>query len=329
MDELGNPKQLWPEVQADLNKLKKSHVETHQFMERLQDVRRQLDSVQKPSGTSEGSGSSGSSQRRSSSAVDQAQVLQTLTQVYSSGIDQAQQEQILLQSILAKVKRMQAALPSAGGSNSSREGPAHLKTNGPANGVRHNTRSVADTQLDYDSASSTTSSQNLVSAPVMVGTVVAAKTSKPKDKTEEWILAAVTQFHADKNRYEVEDVVKDESGVKPKYTLSGRNLIPLPHPVPLSPNGTTVSSTLTAQRQRALPKTSRQFQPKQSVLALYPNTTCFYRATILAHLDQDASSPNFGTYQLRFEDDGDVEHRVHHNMVLDIQRSASNKSKPY
>ncbi|KAJ1970347.1 hypothetical protein H4R34_006083, partial [Dimargaris verticillata] len=44
---------------------------------------------------------------------------------------------------------------------------------------------------------------------------VAAKTSKPKDRNEEWILAVVTHYYTDKHRYQVEDVVKDESGKKP------------------------------------------------------------------------------------------------------------------
>ncbi|EPQ17503.1 SAGA-associated factor 29 like protein [Myotis brandtii] len=61
-------------------------------------------------------------------------------------------------------------------------------------------------------------------------------------------------------RYEVDDI--DEEG-KERHTLSRRHIIPLP-------------------QWKANPETDPEalFQKEQLVLALYPQTTCFYRALI-------------------------------------------------
>lgn len=62
------------------------------------------------------------------------------------------------------------------------------------------------------------------------------------------------------HRYEVDDI--DEEG-KERHTLSRRRIIPLP-------------------QWKANPETDPEalFQKEQLVLALYPQTTCFYRALI-------------------------------------------------
>uniref|UniRef100_A0A8C9H9G7 SGF29 C-terminal domain-containing protein n=1 Tax=Piliocolobus tephrosceles TaxID=591936 RepID=A0A8C9H9G7_9PRIM len=64
------------------------------------------------------------------------------------------------------------------------------------------------------------------------------------------------------HRYEVDDI--DEEG-KERHTLSRRRVIPLP-------------------QWKANPETDPEalFQKEQLVLALYPQTTCFYRALIHA-----------------------------------------------
>lgn len=43
---------------------------------------------------------------------------------------------------------------------------------------------------------------------------MAARQPKEKDKSEEWILAVVLQYYADKNKYQVEDVDQDDYGEK-------------------------------------------------------------------------------------------------------------------
>jgi hypothetical protein len=47
------------------------------------------------------------------------------------------------------------------------------------------------------------------------GRPVAAKVTNPKDKSQEWILARVRHWYADKGRYEVEDHEDDETGQRP------------------------------------------------------------------------------------------------------------------
>ncbi|KAK9764069.1 hypothetical protein K7432_008748 [Basidiobolus ranarum] len=90
---------------------------------------------------------------------------------------------------------------------------------------------------------------------------VAAKTPKTKDKSQEWILAVVLQYLPEKNKYQVEDAEVDENGKRMKYNLPLRNIIPLPEEY-------TVGE---------IP----EFGIDHVVLALYPNTTCFYKATVV------------------------------------------------
>ncbi|KAI8380230.1 SGF29 tudor-like domain-containing protein [Blakeslea trispora] len=92
--------------------------------------------------------------------------------------------------------------------------------------------------------------------------VAARQPSKEKDKSEEWILAVVIQYHADKNKYEVEDVDQDDYGEKQRYMLPPRYVIPV----------------LSSEEARSSPEILAQ----QDVLALYPGTTCFYKATVVA-----------------------------------------------
>ncbi|KAI8971915.1 SGF29 tudor-like domain-containing protein [Mycotypha africana] len=94
------------------------------------------------------------------------------------------------------------------------------------------------------------------------GTSVAAKQPKQKDKNEEWILAVVLNYNNEKNKYEVEDVDQDEFGQKQRYLLQPRNVIPIP----------------SAEEAKSM----LEFNSGQDVLALYPGTTCFYRAKVIA-----------------------------------------------
>uniref|UniRef100_F7E6K6 SAGA-associated factor 29 n=1 Tax=Callithrix jacchus TaxID=9483 RepID=F7E6K6_CALJA len=93
------------------------------------------------------------------------------------------------------------------------------------------------------------------------GDKVAARV-KAVDGDEQWILAEVVSYSHATNKYEVDDI--DEEG-KERHTLSRRRVIPLP-------------------QWKANPETDPEalFQKEQLVLALYPQTTCFYRALIHA-----------------------------------------------
>ncbi|ORY06117.1 DUF1325-domain-containing protein [Basidiobolus meristosporus CBS 931.73] len=90
---------------------------------------------------------------------------------------------------------------------------------------------------------------------------VAAKTPRIKDKSQEWILAVVLQYFPEKNKYQVEDADVDENGKRMRYNLPPRNIIPLP--------------------EEAILNEYPEFDIDHVVLALYPNTTCFYKAIVV------------------------------------------------
>lgn len=113
------------------------------------------------------------------------------------------------------------------------------------------------------------------------------------------------------------------------YTTTLRSIIPLPDPTAL-PNS--------ASHQSAYPV----FPVGATVMALYPDTSCFYRAEVLAspndmhppgrvsqfypyeandphHIDpkRTQGAQSRPMYKLKFEDDGDQEHSVSAQLVVE------------
>ncbi|KAK4016444.1 SAGA-associated factor 29 [Daphnia magna] len=109
-----------------------------------------------------------------------------------------------------------------------------------------------------------------------LGDIVAALV-KSTDGDENWILAEVVQYLASSGRYEVDDIDEEQ---KERHTLSKRRIIPLP-------------------LMRANPETDPDalFPKGATVMALYPQTTCFYKA-VINQLPQTAQDE----YQVLFED---------------------------
>lgn len=107
------------------------------------------------------------------------------------------------------------------------------------------------------------------------GDIVAAVVKGQED--EEWILAEVVQFLSGQNKYEVDDIDDEQ---KDRHVLSKRKIIPLP-------------------LMRANPETDGHalFPKDTMVMALYPQTTCFYKA-IVCRLPQTSTEE----YELLFED---------------------------
>lgn len=99
-----------------------------------------------------------------------------------------------------------------------------------------------------------------------------------QDKKENWILAEVTAYDSIKKQYTVDDIYEEH---KAEQTLAYHKVISLP-------------------KFRADPEVHPEaiFPKDSSVLALYPGTTCFYRAIIFKP-PQKAEDP----YELLFEDD--------------------------
>ncbi|XP_050306042.1 SAGA-associated factor 29 [Anthonomus grandis grandis] len=110
-----------------------------------------------------------------------------------------------------------------------------------------------------------------------VGDMVAALV---KGREEEmWILAEIVSYNTRTSKYKVDDILKEQNQ-KDRHTLSKRRVIPLP-------------------LMRASPETNPEalFQKGTLVMALFPQTTCFYKALInkppQTHVDD---------YELLFED---------------------------
>ncbi|KAL0961072.1 hypothetical protein HGRIS_006056 [Hohenbuehelia grisea] len=128
-----------------------------------------------------------------------------------------------------------------------------------------------------------------------------------------WILAVVTKcINADKNRYEVQDAEPQEDGQPGLcYNTTLRAIIPLP-----DPNAAPGSSShLTAYQE---------FPAKSTVMALYPDTSCFYRAEVIATPKEMQPSGRMApsnkympTYKLKFEDDDNQEHSVAAQWVVE------------
>ncbi|KAF8570104.1 hypothetical protein P879_05922 [Paragonimus westermani] len=81
--------------------------------------------------------------------------------------------------------------------------------------------------------------------------------------SEGCILAEVVSYDPDKRTYQVEDVDADEGKVPKQYTLARSKVIPLP-------------------KWKANPVTNPEaiFPKGSTVFALYPQTTCFYKAIV-------------------------------------------------
>ncbi|KIM65922.1 hypothetical protein SCLCIDRAFT_111946 [Scleroderma citrinum Foug A] len=120
-----------------------------------------------------------------------------------------------------------------------------------------------------------------------------------------WILAVITKcINQDKNRYEVQDVEPQEDGQPGQcYNTTLRAIIPLPDPE-APPNSA------------AHPSAYQEFPAGSIVMALYPDTSCFYRAEVIA-IPSEGRSVSSKYYKLKFEDDDDQEHSVQAQWVVE------------
>lgn len=125
---------------------------------------------------------------------------------------------------------------------------------------------------------------------VKIGSLVAYRL--PRSADDEWIMCQVTKVIQEGQRYEVRDAEPDDSGPAGKLFKAGaRELIPLPSPddhLAVIPSGTVV-------------------------LAQYPETTAFYRATVTGHTRERK-------YRLQFEgeEEADKETEVPDHLVVNV-----------
>ncbi|CAO3594091.1 unnamed protein product [Absidia cylindrospora] len=201
-----------------------------------------------------------------------------LKDTYSSGIDLSSEETKLIQNTIERLTTL-TRLREASEPKYQKKKKRKHETQGPT----------------ASSATKKVKSDDDIYPP---GAHVAARQLKQKNKTEEWILAVVLEFYADKNKYQVEDVEQDDDGHKQRYMLPPKNVIAVPEPADL----------------KNIPEST----PGQVVLALYPGTTCFYRATVIkSTTNKDGLVIN---YQVQFEDDNDEIKTVQNEHVLQIPK---------
>eukprot|EP00048_Salpingoeca_helianthica_P004509 m.77686 g.77686 ORF g.77686 m.77686 type:complete len:274 (-) comp13220_c0_seq3:47-868(-) len=143
--------------------------------------------------------------------------------------------------------------------------------------------------------------------PLLPGQLIAAHIPQSgggpgSGEEEPWILAVVVR--TEKDKCIVEDFVVDDEKAE-RHTLPVKSVVPLP----LSSPAVCSADTLHAAGA--------------PVLAMYPQTTCFYRATV----HRLPEKPD-GTYQLHFNDDDFEDGRVRYQDVpikFVVQDQASKK----
>jgi len=134
-------------------------------------------------------------------------------------------------------------------------------------------------------------------------TSVAAKTPNKKDKDGgEWILAKILSWHPEKQKYEIQDTEPDDSGVQTRYVLPPKSIIPI------------------ASQQEVA--SQPEIKTGEDVLALYPGTTCFYKATVMVQpsKNKDRERGSARPYIVRFEVDNYVLKDVDPIYVLDMPK---------
>lgn len=122
-------------------------------------------------------------------------------------------------------------------------------------------------------------------------------------KREEWILARVNHcIQGDKNRYAVEDVDPDPEGTEQQlYNTTLKSIVPLPDP---------------RDRERTYP--AQSFPIGARVMALYPDTTSFYRAVIISGPAPEKGKKKERVYEVQFDDDDGNIKTVPIELVVDI-----------
>ncbi|CAG8468815.1 9945_t:CDS:2 [Gigaspora margarita] len=142
-------------------------------------------------------------------------------------------------------------------------------------------------------------SQSKSNVIIKNGTSVAAKQPRDKDIEENWILATVVGYKPESKSYEVEDADKDEASNRPgeRFIVPVKNVIAIPNSGEMR---------------------SPEFPKDSTVIALYPSTTCFYKAVVV--IPPSKLTPKASRYLLTFEDDENAERYVDAHYVLDIPK---------
>ncbi|CAO3611869.1 unnamed protein product [Cunninghamella echinulata] len=207
---------------------------------------------------------------------------QRLKEYYRNGIDLSSNEIKTIHDIIEKVSVLIAL----------RDASEYNAVDGKRKKRRH--------ELDEKPISASSPSKKTKSNILPVGTSVAAKqpTQQKDARNEEWILATVIGYLADKNKYHVEDVDQDEYGQIQRYMLPPKQVIPIPERI----------------------DHRNEFAPGKHVLALYPGTTCFYKAIVITSPSKNKDMNALGMYKIQFEDDNNEIRYAKPERVLEMPK---------
>ncbi|KAF8645161.1 hypothetical protein AX16_007989 [Volvariella volvacea WC 439] len=246
--------------------------------------------------------------------VSNLQGIQAAAKEEAKAIDEA----IELVGVLIALRKAPESLPP-----DKRKRPRAASPSGPVGGSAANNRGVSITLPARGSVGPPSSQfprgpsgRKEAKLPLQEGRKVAFHPPPSKSgtgDTEEntWILAIVTKC-IDKNRYQVQDAEPQEDGQPGLvYDTKLSAIIPLPDPDAAPGSISHVNSY-------------PEFPAGSAVLALYPDTSCFYRAEVIATPREmqstgraALSSKHIPTYKLKFEDDDNQEHTVPAQWVVE------------
>lgn len=229
---------------------------------------------------------------------------------YKIGISDAAQEENLIRQALSKIKeirnirnehRIQAR--NAGNKETIRRGALMKMLQVSAQTLPLFVSKIGETTIP-PLCGAIQADSNYVAKP---GDMVAALVKGTEEDEDNWILAEVVLFHANQNKYEVDDIDEEQ---KDRHIISKNRVIPLPL---MRANPETDSSALFPVGTLSILFSVSFFfffyfilrffffifHVLYKVNALYPQTTCFYKA-IINELPQTATED----YELLFEDPG-------------------------
>lgn len=127
----------------------------------------------------------------------------------------------------------------------------------------------------------------------------------------EWIVGTITKHYAQTDEY---DIVDADDQFNNQHQHQKKNN---------TSNTEQKTYKLSASKKSVvpLPKTANPshgyqvFQDDSFVLAVYPNTTTFYKAKVIKAAQRLPNTGEYGEYTLEFEDDGDVPRRDRKSVV--------------
>lgn len=216
--------------------------------------------------------------------------------------------------VLIALRRAPETLPPTEKRNKRPRAPSPSGTPIPIPSAIANSRSVSITLPPRtNSVGPTTHSResrakkdSLIKQQLQPGRKVVFHQPKPADGADSaWILAVVVKYVGG-GKYEVQDAEPQDDGKPgPIYKTTLKAILPLPDPE--APVGSPAHLNVYPE-----------FPVGSTVMALYPDTSCFYRAEVIATPDRAVTSSKYPAYKVKFEDDEGMEHSVPAFWVVDF-----------